>query len=290
MDAASRPCHIPCTPKEEFLRVIDWHIVMCYTSMWTDVHLKDYTGQLSTCQEEYGIFMAEAHHFPWHRELPEPFRAHGRHERRDAAEHRQRILEVAGRLFSERGVEAVSMHQIAQEAGIGQGTLYRRYAHKGEICLDLMRERHEKFMEDIATLSRTMADAPALVWLDNVLMHCVAFLEEQGALLMPVAAIERRFRACDGRHDHNDCDDPRQLSSYNVPIYTWLHELFSELLQQAVDGGEIAPLDIPFTSDTILATLNPLFYHFQRQERHLSPEQILQGLRHIYIDGLKNRV
>ena len=231
--------------------------------------------------------MAEAQHFPWHREVPESFnahRVHGRQERRDAAEHRQRILEVAGRLFAERGAEAVSMHQIAQAAGIGQGTLYRRYSHKGEICLDLMRERHEQFMEDIVLLSRTMAESPALARLDNVLAHCVAFLEEQGALLMPVASVERRFRVFD---DHNDCEDSRQGASYTMPIYVWLHGLFSELLQQAVEWGEVAPLNIPFTSDTILATLNPLFYRFQRQERNLSSEQILQGLRHIYIDGLK---
>lgn len=226
--------------------------------------------------------MADVHHFPWHRELPEPLRAHGRHERRDAAEHRQRILEVAGRLFADHGVEAVSMHQIAKAAGIGQGTLYRRYAHKGELCVDLMRERHEQFMEEVATLSSTKAESSPLARIDRVLAHSITFLEEQGAFLAPVAAIERRFGVCD------DDDDPRRVSPYTVPIYLWLHGLFSALLAEAIERKEITPLDIPFTCDTILATLNPLFYRFQRQERNLSPEQILQGLRHIYIDGLKN--
>jgi hypothetical protein len=31
-----------------------------------------------------------------------------------------------------------------------------------------------------------------------------------------------------------------------------------------------------------------MFYRFQRQERGFSPERILQGLRHIYIDGVKS--
>jgi len=30
-----------------------------------------------------------------------------------------------------------------------------------------------------------------------------------------------------------------------------------------------------------------MVYRFQRQERGFSPERILQGLRHIYIDGVK---
>src|SRR5690242_18987874 len=79
----------------------------------------------------------EFHACAWSSGLPELFREPRRHERRDAAEHRQRILEVARRLFAEQGVEAVSMHQIALAAGIGQGTLYRRYANKSELCLDL---------------------------------------------------------------------------------------------------------------------------------------------------------
>jgi len=54
-----------------------------------------------------------------------------------------------------------------------------------------------------------------------------------------------------------------------------------------VGRGELASLDIPFTVDAILATLNPMFYSFPRQERGFSPERILQGLRRIYIDGVK---
>jgi len=53
-----------------------------------------------------------------------------RAERRDAAENRQRILATAIRLFEQFGVEQVSMNQIATEAGIGPGTLYRRYRNK----------------------------------------------------------------------------------------------------------------------------------------------------------------
>src|SRR5919206_3528840 len=68
-----------------------------------------------------------------------------RPERRDAAENRKRVLGVAQRLFEEFGVEAVSMHQIAQAAGVGQGTLYRRYPHKGELCRDLLSETFESF-------------------------------------------------------------------------------------------------------------------------------------------------
>src|SRR6058998_4428676 len=113
----------------------------------------------------------------WSAGLPKPFGSRMRHERRDATEHRQRILEVAQRLFAEQGVDAVSMHQIAMAAGIGQGTLYRRYAHKGELCMDLLRERHESFAQEVAELLAAKATSPALERLESVLAKGVALLE-----------------------------------------------------------------------------------------------------------------
>lgn len=225
--------------------------------------------------------MEETCHFPWPPGLPKPFVQSARSERRDAAEHRQRILVVARRLFAEQGVDAVSMHQIAMAAGIGQGTLYRRYAHKGELCIDLLRERHEQFVEEIAALFEVKATSPALERLDGVLAHLVAFLEEQGALLGPIAIADVRDLQC------NESDSSRRFSLQCAPLYPWLHELFTGLLTEAVGRGELTLLDIPYTADAILATLHPMFYRFQRQERGFSPERILQGLRRIYIDGVK---
>ncbi len=217
----------------------------------------------------------------WPSGIPELFQWHRRHERRDAAEHRQRILEVARHLFAEHGVNAVSMHQIAMAAGIGQGTLYRRYAHKGELCMDLLHEHYERFVEEIATQLAATATSPALERLESVLAKIVALLEEQGAMLGPVAGTDMRDGQC------NESDISRHISYQRTPWYLWLHELFAGLLTEAVERGELASLDVPYTVDAILAALHPAFYRFQRQERGFTSERILQGLRHIYIDGLK---
>ncbi len=218
----------------------------------------------------------ETRNASWPSGLPKAFGIRVRHERRDAMEHRRRILQVAQSLFAKYGVDAVSMHQIARAANIGQGTLYRRYAHKGELCMDLLRERHEQLVEDIAVLFTATVTAPILERLDGVLAQSIAFLEEQGALLGPVAFTELQETMCSEATNVQD-----------MPFYLWLHELFAGLLTEAVERGELAALDVSFTADAILATLNPMFYRLQRQERGLSPERILQGLRHIYIDGVK---
>jgi AcrR family transcriptional regulator len=225
----------------------------------------------------------EFHECAWPSGIPELFREPRRHERRDAAEHRQRILGVARHLFAQQGVEAVSMHQIALAAEIGQGTLYRRYANKGELCLDLLREQYERFGEEIATLLAQASTAPALDRLESVLAKMVLFLEEQGTMggLVVVAGTERRDEPC------NESDLSRHIAFQQTPWYRWLHELLAGLLTEAVERSELAALDIPYTADVMLAALHPAVYRFQRQERGFSSERIVQGLRHIYIDGVK---
>jgi AcrR family transcriptional regulator len=216
----------------------------------------------------------------WPSSLPRPFQPLERAERRDAREHRQHILAVARQLFAERGVEAVSMQQIAAGAGVGKGTLYRCYAHKGDLCMDILQERHEQFVRDVGELLVEAQDRPALERLDGLLRRIVTFLEEQGALLNPIVQIALRKRFC--------AEGP--ISRIQQPVsspFLWLRELITSLLIEAVQRREITPLDAPYTADAILAALQPTLYHFQRQERDFSSERILQGLRHIYIDGVK---
>jgi AcrR family transcriptional regulator len=64
-----------------------------------------------------------------------------RKERADAARNRQRVLLAAEQLFAERGVGSVTMDDIAAAAGVGKGTLYRRFTDKGDLAAELLSER-----------------------------------------------------------------------------------------------------------------------------------------------------
>lgn len=70
-------------------------------------------------------------------------------ERADAARNRAAVLEAAGRLFAEHGVEAVSMDQVAAAAGVGKGTLFRRFGDKSGLAVALLDARERVLQEAI---------------------------------------------------------------------------------------------------------------------------------------------
>ncbi|WP_319944066.1 TetR/AcrR family transcriptional regulator [Nocardia aurantia] len=78
--------------------------------------------------------------------------------RADAARNQQRILAAARRLFADRGLE-VTLDDVAEAAGVGIGTVYRRYANKHE----LINEVFVQGMTELAEAAET-ADADPDPW------------------------------------------------------------------------------------------------------------------------------
>jgi AcrR family transcriptional regulator len=79
-----------------------------------------------------------------------PQRPAGRNrpERADAARNRLRILEAARTLFAQRGVDRVSLEEVARAAGVGKATLFRRFGDRGALFLALLDE-HERELQDV---------------------------------------------------------------------------------------------------------------------------------------------
>jgi AcrR family transcriptional regulator len=70
-------------------------------------------------------------------------------ERADAARNRRLVLDAAGRLFAEHGVEGVSMDAVAREAGVGKGTVFRRFGDKSGLAVALLDDRERELQEAI---------------------------------------------------------------------------------------------------------------------------------------------
>jgi AcrR family transcriptional regulator len=99
-------------------------------------------------------------------------RAPARTLRKDAERNRQRILEAAAEVFTERGFEA-TLDDVARHAGVGVGTVYRRFPDKGSLADALFRERIDRLV-GMAEHAQDQPDAWAAL---------VSFLENAAGML-----------------------------------------------------------------------------------------------------------
>ena len=190
-----------------------------------------------------------------------------RSERRDATENRQRILSAALRLFDQNGVEQVSMNQIANEAQVGSGTLYRRYRNKGELCLDLIKDNVDLLFNDIETyLKQNQFNSPSQR-LKGILSLFIRFREKKAQLLT-------------GVEEYSSTNPLR--SRMQSPLFKELHQLFAELFDE-MNVTEQSNFNSVFRADMLLMALSRDFYSFQRDVRGYTPEIILEQLCSLYI-------
>lgn len=196
-------------------------------------------------------------------------------ERSDAARNRRVILQTARTLFEERGVTSVTMEEIARASGVGKGTLYRRFPHKGFLCQALLDEPTRQFQQETLEVLREPGMS-ALEKLDVFLLRLVVFTAENLDLLYggnePLCGADR-------------------LERFSHPAYDWRRSTVLGLLRAAVrEGGVDAGLDVEYLAAALLAPLDVDFYYYQYGVQELPVERISSGLRALVPgDGLSDR-
>lgn len=69
----------------------------------------------------------------------------------------RQILDVAKRVFAERGFHAANVSHICEAAGIGRGTLYQYFANKRSVLTAILRETLERVR---ALMEKMSAESP----------------------------------------------------------------------------------------------------------------------------------
>ncbi len=179
-------------------------------------------------------------------------------ERTDAARNRERILCAARRLFDERGAGCVSMDDVAEAAGVGKGTLFRRFGSRASLAAAVLSERERDFQESF------IRGEPPLGPGAPPGERLIAFGE---AMLDIVAAHSELMLAAE-----------TGSARYTHPAYA-VHRLHVTLLLREADPD----CDAELLADTLLASLSAGLFVYLREVREMPLDRIKEGWRDLVL-------
>lgn len=158
----------------------------------------------------------------------------GRLLRADAERNRQRILAAAAELFTERGLEP-SLDDVARHAGVGVGTVYRRFPDKASLADALFDERIDAL---VALAEQAQAEPDAWAAL-------VSFLERSAEMLVSNRGLRQILMFAAEGHDRGICARDR------------MRPAIESLIERAQADGQVRadlrPTDVPMIEFMVAA-------------------------------------
>lgn len=158
----------------------------------------------------------------------------------------QRILDVATRLFTEKGYDATSLADIIQETHLSKGAIYHHFASKEDIFTAIFQRIGS---ENIAALAR-IRDNASLSGLEKLrAIFRAAILGDNQSLMLTVTP--------------SLLDNPRFLAMQVRQIYEFVApDFIAPILQEGMDDGSIPAKNPRELAEAIMILsnvwLNPL--------------------------------
>jgi AcrR family transcriptional regulator len=176
-------------------------------------------------------------------------------ERADARRNRERILCAAARLVEQMGIDGFSMDDVAHEAGVGKGTLYRRFGDRSSLLRALISEPEQAFQDScIRGAAPIGPGAPPDERLHAFGDGLLRFLDRHAIYVRSGELMGGGKR-------------------FGHPVYAFYQTHVTLLLRQAV--GDVPHLD--YFVDALLAPLAAEPFLYQRDLRGMTLDDICAG-------------
>jgi AcrR family transcriptional regulator len=172
-------------------------------------------------------------------------------ERADARRNRARIIEAATALVDERGIDGVSMEDVARAACVGTGTLYRRFGDRAGLALALLDEQTREFQDLLIAGPPPLGPGAGPIERLKAFGHAYLDLLERHADLIGAATPHGREGA-----------GPHALNATHVAL----------LVREAAPD-----IDVDFVTEALLAALTPGQHVYLRRERGWPLDRLKAG-------------
>jgi AcrR family transcriptional regulator len=183
-----------------------------------------------------------------------PLLGEERPERADAAENRRKVLAAAERLFASCDPACVTMDAIAAEAGVGKGTLFRRFGDRASLARAVISEQEARLQDELIRGAPPLGPgAGARERLEAFGRAYIEFLDRNGDTMLAAEFGSPGFRL-----------GSRPYAFYRTHV---------TLLLREAGCGERAD----YLSDVLLSPLAASTFKYHRELRGLSVEELVDA-------------
>lgn len=176
--------------------------------------------------------------------------------RADAERNRQLIIEVAGQVFAEKGLDA-GFDEIAKRAGVGAGTVYRRFPQREQLIEALL----------VHSLSRVHALAEQALSVEDAWLGLSTFLRDASRLQMNDQGLKEMLKTTGPW--------ARCAPSAKAQLIPLLIQLLERAKEQGRIRSDIEITDLGILMSMVSSTADP--DHPELWERYLTV--VLDGLQ-----------
>lgn len=191
---------------------------------------------------------------------------------RERLQHKNEIIEIALRLFSEYGFHNVSMQQIAEASGFAVGTLYNFFESKESMFEELINTTGQDVLSEFLEILNGPGNEKERLW--SFIMHQPKILDTYGSILkLYFSEIGSKILKYSKIHDVNN-------------IHKILDNKLSEIIEQGIQKGffrsvspEIAAKSLGASIETLIVDITANYNKDEIIDKFTKIEQLfLEGL------------
>ncbi len=184
-------------------------------------------------------------------------------------ERRNKILTAAANYFSKVHFHEADMDQIARDAGVGKGTLYRYFQNKDDLYARSIEHQLELALQYIHEQAEK---APDLVgYLENIITSAVEyFVDNPIAFNMVLLSNSARIET---------------IAQVVASVRKKYFRNFDRRFQEGIEQGVFKPLNSRMAMRILDACILHLVYDMRRNQS-TTKEEIIHNLKEIYLNGV----
>jgi len=187
---------------------------------------------------------------------------------RVAADHRDAILQTAAHLFARKPFHEVLMDDVAEQVGIGKGTIYRYFPNKEELFAALSM----KYMEMMGSETALAAASPGEP------------LQRLHAVVKRVAELIREHQDFFQVMQRHECELWARRKSEFLTRRSVIRDNIANLIRECVASGD---MDCPFQPEVAADMLMGMLRNLLRfGDPPAEPAQMSKMVMHVFIKGL----